>query len=186
MKILIYLLILYSALFGYEIEHFLIPKDGKVAEASLIDSILESNKTIDIAMFMLTNKKLTNALKKRAQKGNIDIRVIVDFTMNKPISKSSKAKHLVSKKNIKLYTVKGLPKKDTKKKKNRHGIMHSKLMIIDKEIVYMGSANWTNSAFMFNYELLIKIVDKTTAKLYTYYYEDILLQTEVYIKETLK
>ena len=157
---------------AYEVEHFLMPKDGKMAERSLIQSIDEAKSTIDIAMFMITNKKLTHALIKRASKGHIRIRVIADYTMNNSFSKSSKAKHLLSKKNIMLYTIRGLPKQETKKKKEQYGIMHSKLMIVDNKTVYAGSANWTYSAFSYNYELLIKIVDSTTAKLYSYYFED--------------
>lgn len=42
--------------------------------------------------------------------------------------------------------------------------LHSKLMVIDDEIVYIGSHNYTNSAFSKNNETSVRIVSKKLAK----------------------
>jgi phosphatidylserine/phosphatidylglycerophosphate/cardiolipin synthase-like enzyme len=153
----------------------LLPKDGNSAEESLLLDIANSKKNINIAMFMVTNKKLTNALKQRAKKGKIDIKLIADESYDKAHKKITKVKKLSSVKNISLFSAKGL-----RKKKNKFGIMHAKLVIIDDKIVYVGSTNWTKSAFHSNYEILIKITDATTAKLYNYYFFDILEESKKY------
>jgi phosphatidylserine/phosphatidylglycerophosphate/cardiolipin synthase-like enzyme len=126
-------------------------------------------------MFMVTNKRLTNALKERAKKGKIDIKLIADKSYDKAHQKISRVKKLVSIKNISLFHTKGLSKK-----KNKFGIMHAKLVTIDDDVVYIGSTNWTKSAFHSNYEILVKITDATTAKLYQYYFSDMLRQAQKY------
>jgi len=156
--------------FAYEIKHFLLPSDGNKAEKSLIYDIAHAKKSISVAMFMVTNKKLTSALKERAKKGKIDIKLIADKSYDAQHQKISKVKKLVSVKNISILSTSGLPKK----KKSKFGILHSKLVIIDDEIVYIGSTNWTKSAFHNNYEILIRIKDSTTTRLYQYYFDEML------------
>ncbi len=157
------------------IEFFFLPKEGTKAEQSLIVNINNAKKSIDVAMFMVTNKKLTNALKSRAERGNIRIRLIADESYDRTRSKHSRVRSLLSQTNISLFTIKGLPKK-----KNKFGIMHAKLVIIDDSITYIGSTNWTKSAFHNNYEILVKIKDLVTTKLYQDYFNEILSKAQVY------
>ena len=175
MKFSLLLLLFIQFSLANEIEHFLLPKDGIKAEESIISAIENGEKSIDIAMFMITNKKLTNAIRKRAKEGKIQIRVIADKSYDMEHQKVSKVKTLLPQKNISLFTTKGLAKK-----KNKFGIMHAKLVIIDDDIVYLGSTNWTKSAFHSNYEILIKITDVTTTKLYQYYFNDMLSNAQIY------
>ena len=175
MKLFLSLLLFIQFSLGHEIEHFLLPKDGRKAEESIINAIENAKKSIDIAMFMVTNKKLTNTIKKRAKQGKIQIRLIVDKSYDTEHQKISKVKSLLPQKNISLFTTKGLAKK-----KNKFGIMHAKLIVIDNDIVYLGSTNWTKSAFHSNYEILIKITDATTTKLYQYYFNDMLSNAQMY------
>ena len=172
MRLIMGLILFIQFSVAYEIEHFLLPKDGNKAEQSLITDILNAKHSVDVAMFMVTNKKLTNALKKRAKQGKVVIRLLADKSYDVAHKKISKVKNLVDKKNISLFHINGL-----KKKKKKFGIMHAKLVIIDDNITYIGSTNWTKSAFHSNYEILLKIVDKTTAKLYQYYFSDMLANT---------
>lgn len=175
MKYIIVLIILFQGLNAQNIEHFLLPQDGDKAEKSLIIDIENAKNTIDVAMFMVTNKKLTNALKRRAKKGNIHIRLIADKSYDTQHEKISKVNTLSEKKNISVYHLNGL-----KKKKGKLGILHSKLVLIDDSIVYIGSTNWTKSAFHSNYEILLKLTDNTTSKLYHYYFSDMIRNTIPY------
>jgi len=175
MKKYLVIILFTQYLLSQTLEHFLLPKDGNSAENSIIHAIQNAQTTIDVAMFMVTNKKLTNALKKRAKKGKIQIRLIADKSYDFDHQKVSKIKNLLGYKNISVFTLKGL-----KKKKNKYGIMHAKLIVIDNVITYVGSTNWTNSAFHTNYEILIKITDITTAKLYQYYFNDMINKSKKY------
>ncbi len=176
MKHFIFFTLLTNLLFSYSIEHFLMPKDGSRAQESMIKDILSANKEVDVAMFMITNKKLVKALKERAKKGNVHINVIADKSFDIDHFKESRVKKLLDTKNIFVYHLRG-----KKKKKKKFGILHSKLVVIDDKIVYLGSANWTKSAFKYNYEILVKIVDGVTAKLYKYYFEE-MMQNACYLK----
>ena len=40
---------------------------------------------------------------------------------------------------------------------NHQGLMHHKMCLIDKEIFFFGSANWTKSAFEKNRDYLVRI-----------------------------
>jgi len=175
MKGILIFLVCFQLSFSLEIKHFLLPKDGNQAEKSLIRDIANAKKSINVAMFMVTNKKLTKALKDRAKKGKIEIKLIADKSFDRAHQEISKVKKLASVKNISLFVTKGLPKK-----KNKFGIMHSKLVTIDDNIVYIGSTNWTKSAFHNNYEILIKITDTTTSELYKYYFSDMLKEAKRY------
>lgn len=176
MKLFLSIIILIQLSFAYEVEHFLLPKDGDKAENMLVKDILNAKHSISVAMFMVTNKKLTNALKERAKKSNIDIKIIADKSYDKAHQKISKVKKLVSQKNIKTFSLRGL----SKKKKKKFGILHSKLVVIDDNITYIGSTNWTKSAFHSNYEILIKFTDSATAKMYKYYFDEMLSHAKFY------
>lgn len=158
-----------------DIEHFLMPADGEIAQKSIIKAIEDSKTSIDVAMFMFTNKKIANALIEKSKKSKENmIRVIVDKSFNNKVNPTgSKYRNLTKAKNIRTFLAQGLPKKNKKS-----GIMHAKLLIIDDETVYLGSTNFTNSAFSSNFEILIRIKDKTTAKLYKLYFNQIVADAE--------
>ena len=180
MKILLSIVLLVNFLSAYEIEHFLFPNDRKVAEKSILKAINNAKESIDIAMFMVTNGKIVKALKKKAKAENdVKIRLIADESYDKK-HKISKVKRLKGNKNIELFVIHG--KKKSKKSKDKFGIMHSKLMIVDNNMTYTGSVNWTKSAFNYNYEILIKIDDLKTAKLYTGYFNEMLKKSIAYGK----
>ena len=168
MKLLLLFVLVINTLYPFGIRHFLLPKDGDKAEKSLITDMQNAKEKIDVAMFMVTNKKLANALKERAQKGKITIRLIADKSYDLS-HKNSKLAKLLGLKNLSVYHSKGLQKN----KKNKYGILHAKLVIIDDYITYIGSTNWTKSAFHYNREILMKITDQATTELYQNYFNDI-------------
>jgi len=151
-KFILLFLILTHVIFSYEIEHFLLPSDGNKAEKSLMYDIGHAKKSIKVAMFMVTNKKLTNALKERAKKGKIDIKLIADKSYDAQHQKISKVKKLVSIKNISIFSTSGL----FQKKKKKFGILHSKLVIIDDDVVYVGSQTGPNQLFIVTMKFLLK------------------------------
>ena len=169
----IFILCLFTKIsWAHDIEHFFMPNDSELAQKSILEAINKSKYSIDIAMFMFTNKKIAQALIKKSKNSNENtIRVIVDKSFYN--SAESKVYRLSKARNIQIFLAQGLPKKS-----NKTGLMHTKLLIIDDKIVYVGSTNFTKSAFSVNYEVLLKIRDKTTAKLYKLYLNQILVDAE--------
>ena len=127
---------------------YLMPRDAKTAISDLANDLKNAKKEILVAIYSFTHKELAQSLKKAAKRG-VAVTIIFDEESNKPKS-YSRIGDLAKIRSIRCYTLKGLPNKN----KGYYGKMHMKLAIIDGKKVYFGSANWSNSAFSRNYELL--------------------------------
>ena len=116
-----------------DIEIFFTPSPD--CENNIIKRINESGK-IDIAVYSITNPKITNAIIGAYKKG-ANIRIITDKTQAKG------KKSLVA--DLKKA---GIPILTNKK----HKIEHNKFAVFDDDIVVSGSYNWTTSASRYNSE----------------------------------
>ncbi len=116
-----------------DIEIFFTP--GPDCENNIIQRINESDK-IDIAVYSITNPKITNAIIGAYNRG-ADIRLITDKTQAKG------KKSLVA--DLKKA---GIPILTNKK----HKIEHNKFAVFDDDIVVSGSYNWTTNASVNNSE----------------------------------
>ena len=116
----------------------------------IIKDISDANSTIDMEMYYLTNKNITSSLIK-AKKRGVDIRI---FTDDKKI-KSKRYKYLSS------YNI------EIKDDNNSKAIMHNKIVIIDKNITWIGSGNYTVFAFYRNYENFIRIESSKIGEYYS-------------------
>lgn len=125
------------------------PKN-KVFYNAIIPLINKSKSSIDIPMFFLTHKAITQALLDARSRG-VKIRVILDAVG----AKSAYSKHNVLREA-------GIPVKI----ENWGGKMHMKSMIIDNEIIVVGSTNWTSTAAYTNDENLLVIYNKNLANLF--------------------
>jgi phosphatidylserine/phosphatidylglycerophosphate/cardiolipin synthase-like enzyme len=125
---------------GQEIEIFLLPDHQNRAFLQVKNLIASSSKSIDIAMFTLTNSKLTDELIK-AKKRNIDVRVYIDYSSSK--GASSKSVKKLKNEHIKVFCSKG------------NKLNHHKFMLVDDRHLLAGSANWTNAAFEKNNDSFI-------------------------------
>lgn len=137
---------------------FVMPEDGIKAEKELSKLIENARSEIVITIYNFTNNTLAKALKKAAKNG-VKITLIVDEKSLKSGFDHAKAPELAKIKNIRVKTAVG----NQAKNGNYFGIMHLKLAIIDKQKVVHGSANWSNSAFNINNELMIIEDDKELA-----------------------
>lgn len=136
------------------------PEDGAKAEKELIRSIENAQSEIVATIYTFTNNSLAKAFKKAAKKG-VKITIVVDEKSLKSNFDYAKAPELAKIKNIRVKTSQGKKAKNG----NYYGIMHLKVAIIDKEKVIYGSANWSNSAFNINYEIITIENSKDLAKL---------------------
>ncbi len=171
MKKVALLWLLGLALFAGEL--YFMPYESREATKKLYHWIDTAHSTIDISMFMFTNKAIAKRIKNAAKRG-VKVRIILDRESTK--ERYSQLPYLAKYRNIDLYLIKGKKIRH----RERHGHMHIKIAIIDRRRLIFGSANWTNSAFRYNYELIYFLDDIPAAKKATKYFERILRDAEPY------
>lgn len=119
-------------------------------DKKIIDSINNAQSSIYLAIYELTNRKISKALL-NAYKRGIEILIVTD---DQTYLHSDELKKLEAQ-GVEVYT-------DTIKS----SLMHNKFLIIDNKRVWTGSGNYTYYAFYRNYENFLKIEDKKLAKAY--------------------
>ena len=132
-----------------EIQVYFSPQD-KGLERGIIPLINQAKDYIYIPTFVLTEKRITNALI-NAKKRGVDIKIIMDSLS--PTTKHSKINEL---------RLANIPTKT----ENYAGKMHSKSIIIDDEYLIIGSMNFSNSGENKNDENFLIIKDKDIASVY--------------------
>ena len=128
-------------------ELFMLPYEQDKAFKSLHSSLKHAQKSIDIAIYSFTNRELAKALRDSAKRG-VKIRIIFDESSKNDTR--SMIGYLEKYNNITTCLLKG----ERSPNGNYYGIMHQKLAIIDKHLLYIGSANWSKNAFENSYETL--------------------------------
>tara|TARA_A100001015_G_scaffold313358_1_gene420447 strand:+ start:69 stop:923 length:855 start_codon:yes stop_codon:yes gene_type:complete len=118
-------------------------KDQKLLEL-IISHINRANKSIHLAMFTFTHKKLLMSILK-AHKRGVKLHIYLDKMQSAGCCK---------------YVVKALNEQGVKIKYNNSlPLLHHKLCIIDDKQVITGSLNWTVAAFEKNKELVLILND---------------------------
>lgn len=126
-------------------------------------------KTLDIAIFTLTNDKIFYAIEEAHNRG-VTVRVIADDECCK-----------MSGSDVSRLAAIGIPCK-TDNAIRFH--MHHKFAVIDNSVVITGSFNWTSQAVKFNQENILFYECPDIAKQYTQEYEKLWIQfTTVITKE---
>ena len=108
---------------------------GTQCEDRIIENINKA-QIIDLAVYSITNTKITNALLNAKRRG-AKIRIVTDRTMAG--NKGSKDEILIKA---------GIPLRKNKK----HKIEHNKYAVFDGSHIVTGSYNWTNAATKSNSE----------------------------------
>lgn len=125
------------------------PQDN-IAENVIIPLINKAKNYIYIPMFVITHKKICQALED-ARARNVDVKVILDATN---ASNKYTTHELLRKNGVQVKT------------ENFAGKMHSKSMIIDDLYTVMGSMNFSKSGNNNNDENIIVIENSKIAKYY--------------------
>jgi phosphatidylserine/phosphatidylglycerophosphate/cardiolipin synthase-like enzyme len=126
MKQLVLIVFLVSSLFSIDKLYF-IPDEKKEFQTDLFSLLENAKSSIKIAMYNFEHKKLARILKKKSRNG-------VDVTV------------FYTKKDVEFYK-----KIDAIKVERRK--LHTKLAIIDNEVIVFGSSNWSKKSFRKNYEM---------------------------------
>jgi|688.fasta_scaffold760291_1 phosphatidylserine/phosphatidylglycerophosphate/cardiolipin synthase-like enzyme len=145
---------------------FFSPRD-KITD-QLLSLIDNARKSIYAAVYMLTDKRIADALVRARQRG-VKMALILD-----PIStgKYGKTDHLLSS-NIPIH----IYQPPTSSRPWFAPIMHNKFVCIDDTTVWTGSFNWTVSANLTNEENVIVSRDPGVCLIFKYYF-DTLLKTK--------
>ncbi len=117
------------------------PRGG--CEEAVVNLINHSKRSIDIAIYSFTDRKIARALIKAYKRG-VKIRVIIDYG-------NGKSRYCVGP----LLEKAGIPVRY--KRGSGGGLMHNKYAIYDGEILSTGSFNWTSNANRRNDENLVII-----------------------------
>jgi phosphatidylserine/phosphatidylglycerophosphate/cardiolipin synthase-like enzyme len=137
----------------YPKSEYLFSPRGNITER-IIEEINKAKQEIYAAVYMITSKKIVDALINAHNKGVI-IKIVTDHGCIQ--SPYGKAYHLMQAGiPVKIYYPPGSNKKFPP-------LMHAKYAIIDQKISIEGSFNWTNSAELFNEEH-VRITDNTHQK----------------------
>lgn len=152
----------------------------------LVEEINKAKKRIYVAVYMLTDKKIAQALILAQKERNVDVQIVTDrASSDSPFGKIG----YLTKHSIKVYVFNGqkikkesgfipdeplseaqlqkpfrkkhsqIKKKQRSLKTNFSGLMHEKFGIFD-DLIWLGSFNWTVSANNINQENVLIIKNK--------------------------
>ena len=119
----------------------------------IVREIAQAQKEILVAVYAFTHDDLAWALAKARQRG-VKVQVVLDqeFDGGNNLSKGS----FLEQHGIMVRRVSGL---NGEKAEKGAGLMHQKFAVIDRQIVFTGSYNWTVSAETYNDENLLLFRD---------------------------
>jgi phosphatidylserine/phosphatidylglycerophosphate/cardiolipin synthase-like enzyme len=124
-----------TAVGGQEMELWLLPDPRGHALNDLKKKIRSAKKSLQIALFTLTHPTLLDEIIDAHRRG-VYVCPIID--MHSGLGASKKAVEQLRKAGIRVLMSKGIQ------------LLHHKFILIDKEMLVSGSANWTKAAFYKN------------------------------------
>ena len=151
MKVIGLLLILFvTGTLGWaqNIQVYFSPNGG--CEEAVVSEIRTARRSIDIAMYYLSSRKIAQALLE-AKENNVQVKIVLD--QGQEIESASKSSYLVKHGFDVRYHL-------------GFGLMHNKFAIIDTRALITGSFNWTLTAEERNEENLLVITDPLTIQKY--------------------
>lgn len=125
----------------------------------LLELINGAQKSIHAAVYMITDKKIAEALANAKNQRGVDVQIITDKISYESIYGKGK---FLEQQGIDLYVYFN-SNRDTIKTKQRFSInpiMHHKFAIFDRLKVWTGSFNWTASANRYNQENVLLTDEK--------------------------
>jgi phosphatidylserine/phosphatidylglycerophosphate/cardiolipin synthase-like enzyme len=120
-------------------------------EVLVVNMIRTCKKTLDIAIFTLTNDKITAGILEAQERG-VKVRIIADDECCKMMGSD-----------VVRLAAKGI---DCKTDSDVKAHMHHKFAILDESVVITGSFNWTVQAVKQNQENILFYENREIAKLY--------------------
>jgi phosphatidylserine/phosphatidylglycerophosphate/cardiolipin synthase-like enzyme len=125
------------------------PGDG--IRVAALAAIRAAQRSIDIEMFVLSDRLVLDALTSAARHG-VRVRAVLDPTQ--PQNPAAMAELMAAGALVRLYRQEG------------DELLHAKLGIFDRQTVLFGSCNWSRSGFTRNHELDLLVRDATLARVF--------------------
>lgn len=129
-----------------KIEIFMLPKEKKDAYKQVKNLLTNAKESLSVGMFTWTHPDLTQSIIDAKERG-VKVSVVLDENSSLGTSKKTKATLISNQVPTKVNF--GSP------------LLHHKCCYIDKQILILGSTNWTKAAFSKNDECLVIIYDLT-------------------------
>jgi phosphatidylserine/phosphatidylglycerophosphate/cardiolipin synthase-like enzyme len=137
-----------SLIISLSVQVFFSPNGG--ARDAVLKELKGAKEEIDVAMYILTDRELSNALISARRRG-VNVRVLLDGKSAEEIGYSKH--HFLIERNVNVK----LDNTHITYADKYEGIMHNKFAIIDNKVLLTGSYNWTHSAENLNNENLLII-----------------------------
>jgi HKD family nuclease len=134
------------------IQVFFSPEGG--ARDAILGEMENAKYEINVAMYVLTDRELSNALISAKERG-VKVKVLLDGKSATEIGYSKH--HFLRERNVNVK----LDNTHRTYGNKYEGIMHNKFAIVDNKTLITGSFNWTHSAEKLNEENLLIIKDDT-------------------------
>lgn len=131
---------------GQQVSFWFLPDDAKEGATKIKELIRSAKKTIRVAMFTFTRQDFAHEIIRAAKQG-INVQVVIDNASGK--GSSAKIVQLLKSHHIDVHLSKG------------PGLLHHKFMVIDRQTLVNGSANWTKAAFGTNDDCFMIIENLT-------------------------
>jgi len=122
-------------------------------DETIIKDINSSKKSIYLAMYEFTNRKIEKALETAYNRG-VKINIVTDD--DEYYNSSKNLYDELAELGISISTDEGII----------NGLMHNKILVIDSKITWLGSSNFTYYSFYRNYENLLRVEDLDIAQKY--------------------
>jgi len=129
----------------------LVTRPGDGIRAAALAAIAAAHDSIDIEMFVLSDRLVQDALVAAAHRG-LHVRVMLDPTQ--PQNADALALLKSAGATVRFYAQAG------------NELLHAKLGIFDGDTVLFGSCNWSRSGFTRNHELDLLIRDQSLARVF--------------------
>ncbi len=126
----------------FELAVWKLPEAGKDALEQTCQALRSAQKTISVAMFTFTHARLAEELALAKERG-VDVQVALDHYTAE--GSSRKVAQFLRSRGVPVLVSQGVQ------------LLHHKWVLIDEDTLIAGSANWTQSAFKRNKEILVKI-----------------------------
>jgi phosphatidylserine/phosphatidylglycerophosphate/cardiolipin synthase-like enzyme len=132
----------------------------------MISAINHTRRSLDIAVYSITQPDLTAAIQGAHRRG-VKVRIVTDEGQS--FDRHSETGYLRSV---------GVPVRLSEGFRGQHSLMHNKFAIFDGNLVETGSYNWTTSATSYNFENALFIRDPVVSARYEEEFEHIWAQAQ--------
>ncbi|MFA6317246.1 MAG: phospholipase D-like domain-containing protein, partial [Elusimicrobiota bacterium] len=162
---------------GTQLPAVLFMPDGSNFEDTVVKALDAAKTSVDVAMFALRSRRITDALVRAHERG-VKVRMVMDESQSTSEYFGPFVQWLAGH-GIAVKTLAG-PNPDSDFPMAEK--THHKFMILDGKVVETGSANWTKRASVDNYENAHFLDDKTDVGAFSFAFEHMFKIAQVFAK----